>query len=567
MRPVPKATTSTKQRSPTRSSFLGRLPTMTATSVLLAAILFAASLTPSLMPRDALMQGLLGGVAAAVGYLIATELLALARYLLLPRLPNQWRTIYNWATPGLAAAIAIYGLFKANDWQNITRAAVGLAPVEETHRFQIALIALGVFLILWVLGHVFAYSTRKLSAFARTILPERIAFVAGAGVALFLFWSVIDGALVRTAFRAADASFAAAEMLIEPDIRQPQDPGKTGSPGSLVSWQELGRRGRDFIARGPTREEIAAFWPNRALEPLRVYVGRHAAGSPEARADIALEELIRVGGFDRSVLVVAIPTGTGWLDPGGHDTLEFILGGDVATVAVQYSYLTSGLALLAHPDYGIDQARTLFNAVYEHWLSLPGDARPKLYVHGLSQGAFNSQKTLPLLDMLGEPIDGGLWAGSPFFSPVWNQVRTGRNPDSPDWRPRYGNGSLFRVANQNGAGLEEASAPWGPMRFVFLNYGSDPIVAFTYGSAFQRPAWMEYPRAPDVSDELTWFPIVTMLQVALDTSIALDVPGYGHDYIARDYIDAWAAVLDPPNWSDERAAELKVIFEKRGPAR
>ena len=105
------------------------------------------------------------------------------------------------------------------------------------------------------------------------------------------------------------------------------------------------------------------------------------------------------------------------------------------------------------------------------------------------------------------------------------------------------------------------------MRFyVFLNHGSDPIVAFSFDSAYARPQWLAKPRAFDVSPELRWFPIVTMLQVALDTGLALDIPGYGHYYTARDYIDAWAAVLDPPGWSPERSAELKRVFDKRAPA-
>jgi uncharacterized membrane protein len=46
-------------------------------------------------------------------------------------------------------------------------------------------------------------------------------------------------------------------------------------------------------------------------------------------------------------------------------------------------------------------------------------------------------------------------------------------------------------------------------------------------------------------------------------AISLRVPGFGHAYIARDYIPAWAAVLDPPGWSAEREAALRAIFETR----
>ena len=66
-----------------------------------------------------------------------------------------------------------------------------------------------------------------------------------------------------------------------------------------------------------------------------------------------------------------------------------------------------------------------------------------------------------------------------------------------------------------------------------------------------------------MAPEFRWIPIVTMFQLALDMAISLQVPGYGHYYIAPDYIDAWAAVLDPPGWTAERAERLKAIFERR----
>jgi uncharacterized membrane protein len=101
---------------------------------------------------------------------------------------------------------------------------------------------------------------------------------------------------------------------------------------------------------------------------------------------------------------------------------------------------------------------------------------------------------------------------------------------------------------------------------VFLNYGSDPIVNFTFDSAIRPPAWLSAPRAPDVSEQLSWFPVVTMLQLALDAMFALDVPRFGHYYVAPDYIDAWAALVEPADWTPERTRRLKVLFENRAPA-
>jgi uncharacterized membrane protein len=531
--------------------------------ILLAAMFFSASLTPSLIPRDPLLQGVLGGAVGAIGFEIGRALRWLWTFMELPKAGPGWQRRMRLTGFGVAAAIAAFGLYRAADWQNATRAVFGMEPVESSHVFTVGGVALAVFVVLWLVFRLFGILNRLVIRQLNRVLPPRVGMVIGFGLALWLFWALVDGVLVRQAFRIADASFEAADTFIPPDQPAPTEPMRSGSAESLLDWHELGRWGRSFVATVPTREEIAEFVPEGAMEPVRVYVGRRSAETSRERAELALQELIRAGGFERSAVIVTSPVGTGWMDPGAHDTVDFMLGGDVATVAVQYSYLTSVLALLAHPDYGVEQTRELFDVVYDYWTGLPRETRPRLYVHGLSQGAFNSQRTLPLLDMLADPIHGAMWAGSPFFSPFWQSVRDRRNPGSPAWRPQFGNGSLVRTVTQYG-GLDRDYAPWGPIRIVFLNYGSDPIVVFNSGSGLLPPAWLEAPRAPDVAPELRWFPLVTMFQLGLDSAISLKEPGFGHFYIARDYIDAWAPVVDPDGWSPARSEELKAIFERRG---
>ncbi|WP_298963044.1 alpha/beta-hydrolase family protein [uncultured Roseibium sp.] len=531
-------------------------------ALVLAVSFFGAALTPSLMPRDPLVQAALCGFAAALGYETVLLFRAVWRYLELPEIDGRPAAWWNWAALTSSLTIIAYSLTKAASWQDATRAAIGMMPLESAAPVYIFLAGSIIALGLWLLFRLAGVLRQFVALQLERMIPRRLGVVLSVAIVGWLLWALVDGALVRTLFKAADASFLAADILMEPDVVQPEDPLKTGSSASLVKWTEIGRRGRQFIATAPTVKEISEFQKRPVQDPIRVYVGRRSADTAEDRAELALEEMIRVGGFERSVLVVMVPVGTGWMDPGAQDTLDFILAGDVATVAVQYSYLSSMLALVAHPDDGVDQARALFNAIYDHWTTLPKDQRPRFYVHGLSQGAFNSQATLPLLDMLRDPIHGAFWAGSPFFSRYWAEVRDQRNPGSPAWRPDYGNGSLIRVMNQYG-GLEGDFLPWGPIRAVFLNYGSDPIVNFTFDSAIRAPAWLAEPRAPDVSDKLSWFPIVTMLQLVLDSMFALDIERFGHYYVAPDYIDGWAAVLEPEGWSQDRAAELKEIFSRR----
>ncbi len=344
---------------------------------------------------------------------------------------------------------------------------------------RIALIAGSVFLILLSVGRVFMLLSDQWQRRSVRIMPPRLARVVGIVAALGIFAAVIDGIALRAVLRGIDNGARLADSLIPPELAAPTSPFVSGGPESRLDWQDMGRWGRSFVATGPTARDISTFWGEPALQPIRVYVGLNAADTPEARAQVAFDELMRLGGFDRSVLVIAMPTGSGWLDPGGMDTLDYIARGNVATVAVQYAYLPSPVSVVVDPTQGVAEAQALFDIVYRHWTALPSQTRPRLYLHGLSLGAFLSQETVPLLDLYADPIHGALWTGSPYLSEFWRMVQARRQPDSPAWRPRFGNGSLIRTVNQHD-GLERFDADWGPMRFVLLQYGSDPIVFFDW---------------------------------------------------------------------------------------
>lgn len=523
--------------------------------LLLATLFFAASLSPSLIPRSPVVQGAVSGVCLAAGYGIGVALGQIWRYLQLPRWgPGPVPVL---AAAGICLGIAFWFLWRASDWQNAIRSLMELEPVETSRPLEVASLAILLFLILVLIARLFGWLFRTLSRRLARHVPPRISRIVGFTLALALFWGVANGVLLNVGLRMSDGVYKQLDLMIEDGILQPEEPMKTGSPASLVSWASLGRAGREMVARGPTRAEIEAFSGVPALEPIRVYVGLNAAETPAERADLALRELLRVGAFERSVLVITTPTGTGWVDPESQIPLEYLHHGDVASVVVQYSYLTSVLALLFEPDYGRETAEALFDAVYGHWTALPRDARPRLYLHGLSLGALNSDLSADLFKVIGDPHDGALWAGPPFPSRTWGQVTAMREPGSPQRLPRFRDGSLIRFTAQQNH-LDEARAPWGAMRIVYLQYASDPVVFFDPAAWYRPPAWMRDPRAPDVAPQFRWYPVVTLFQLTLDMATATTTPmGYGHIYTAPHYIDAWRAVTEPEGWDEAQIARLK----------
>jgi uncharacterized membrane protein len=528
--------------------------------LIVGTLFFAASLTPSLVPRAHTMQGVLSGLSLAAGYGVGVFGRWFWQYLELPVPGRRARQVVAATGAVLCLVLAFGFLRQASEWQNAVRELMAMETVESARPFRVGLIAASVFAAIILCARVFHFTFRMISERLHRHVPRRISHAVGILVAITLFWSVIDGVLLRWITRAMDTSFQQFDALIQAELAPPTDPVRTGSRESHVDWRSLGRAGRGFVSSGPGMEELRAFFGGEVVKPIRVYVGLNSAEEIESRARLALEELKRTGAFERSVLVIATPTGTGWLDPSAIDTLEYLHRGAVATVAVQYSYLPSWLSLLSEAEYGVETARAVFREVYGYWTRLPRDGRPRLYLHGLSLGALNSERSADIYDMIADPFQGAVWSGPPFRSATWRTVTAQREPGTPAWLPRFRDSSIVRFTHQHNA-LDIPGAKWGPIRIIYLQYASDPVTFFEPEALFRQPAWMSPPRGPDVSPHLRWFPVVTMLQLAIDLAAGHRAPmGYGHVYAPEHYIDAWFAVTAPPGWTPEEIERLKGYF-------
>lgn len=545
-------------------AILGKLAHSFLTVGILAGTLsFAASLTPSLIPRSYLVQGVLSGISAAIGYGIGILGYWLWAYLELPQLQGRALKAARIAVVGACLVIGAIFLWKTLEWQNSIRTLMSLAPLDTASPLMTGAVAAVVFAVLMILARLFRYTYLVFSNWLGRFIPRRVSHVIGGLLAIIVFWSIAEGLVFRLTLRILDSSFQEMDALIDDDLAIPEASIRTGSAASLLSWKDLGRQGRRFVSSGPTGPEIGAFFGREALDPIRVYVGMNSAETADERAKLALEELKRTGAFDRSILIVVMPTGTGWVDEAALDPVEYLHRGDVASVAMQYSYLASWLSLLVEPDYGAEAGNALFREVYAYWSSLPREGRPKLYLHGLSLGAMNSERSASLYDVIADPFQGALWSGPPFPSRIWRSVTDGRNPGSPEWLPRFRDSSIFRFTNQNDA-LDIPDANWGPIRIVYLQYASDPITFFDAATLYREPDWMKEPRGPDVSKQVRWYPVVTMLQLTVDMAMATTSPmGYGHVFAPQHYIDGWMAVTDPPGVTPDDVIRLKALFAKR----
>jgi uncharacterized membrane protein len=136
--------------------------------LLLGTLFFAASLTPSLVPRPTFVQGALSGLSLATGYGIGSILSHLWRVIELPEPKGQAKQVLSVLAWVLCAGVAALALWQASGWQDRLRALMDLPPVETARPLTVGLTALAVFVLVVLLGRLVHLTWRSLSASTRS---------------------------------------------------------------------------------------------------------------------------------------------------------------------------------------------------------------------------------------------------------------------------------------------------------------------------------------------------------------------------------------------------------------
>ena len=525
-----------------------------------AALVFAClAFTPSLLPRSALLQGVVCGISAAIGYGLgvagAWTWRAFADRDPRPPRPGAWRVF---AISAVAALLVVLGL--GQWWQAQLRDLMGAPTPNLLLLPLLPLAAVAIFTGLVALSRSLGGVYHRAAGRLQRWMGRRAANALGWVAVVVGTYLVASGLLLNGLATLADRSFSVRNTTTAEGAVQPTSALRSGGPGSLVSWESLGRQGRSITGTGPSAEAIAAFTGSAATEPIRAYAGTVSAADVEARAELAVADLERAGGFDRANLLVATTTGSGWLDPGAVDSFEYLTGGDSAVVAMQYSYLPSWLSYLVDQKKARQAGRQLFDAVYDRWSRRPPADRPRLFVFGLSLGSFGGETAFSGEYDLRNRTAGALFAGPPNFNTLYREFTDGRDAGSHEVEPVYKGGRTVRFTNDVAAGVAPTSAAWDGTRVLYLQHPSDPIVWWSPRLVWDRPDWLGEPHGRDVLEAMTWIPLVTFWQVTVDLPLAAAVPdGHGHTY-TREFVDGWAAVLQPAGWTTDKAERLRDII-------
>nr|WP_246241294.1 alpha/beta-hydrolase family protein [Mycolicibacterium madagascariense] len=517
------------------------------------------SLTPSLLPRGPLFQGLVSGAAGAIGYGLGVFGVWLVRYLRSkdssPPAPRRaWVVLVVVGVVGQTLAVIWFHV-----WQDDVRDLMGVPRLTFWDHPLTAVLSI-VFLFVFVeIGQLVRRLVRFLVRQLDRVAPPRVSAVVVVTLLLVLSVAVLNGIVVRFAMSTLNHTFESVNDEQDPSNPAPSTPLRSGGPGSLVTWSSLGHQGRVFVGNGPTVADLTAFNGPGAMEPIRAYTGLNSVKGFQAAATLAARELQRMGGLNRAVVAVANTTGTGWINEAEASALEYMYNGNTAIVSMQYSFLPSWLSFLVDKENARQASQALFEAVDALVRTMPEARRPKLVVFGESLGSFGGEAPFLSLNNLIARTDGALFSGPTFNNTIWTDLTRNRDPGSPQWLPIYDQGQNVRFAAE-AANLDRPREPWGEPRVVYLQHASDPIAWWNPDLLFAKPDWLREPRGYDVSPRMEWIPIVTFLQVSADMAVAVDVPdGHGHVYV-HDVANAWAAIMQPPGWTQAKTDKLRPLL-------
>lgn len=322
------------------------------------------------------------------------------------------------------------------------------------------------------------------------------------------------------------------DNVIEPAYpTPPTNPNVTAGPRSIFAFDDIGKEGRRFVLMTLSAQEITNVMNEPAQEPVRIVAGYESVNDTYALADMAFEEMLRLGAFDKSLICIASPTGVGYVNYIFAEALEYLSRGDCAIVVPQYALVPSILALFDTND-GIALHTRVIELARDHIAAMPESQRPRLVQFGESLGA---QVALDVCGPAGAPgfdqlgLDAGLYMGVPFRTATWLRWRADQAAVDP-------NQEMLLVTQA--PEIAQARSEGDHVRNqVMIVHNDDPVNKFSYRMVINQPWWFGAPatRPPMVPRETVWRPFFSFVICLVDLANGMhSQPGLfvrrGHDY-------------------------------------
>jgi uncharacterized membrane protein len=461
-----------------------------------------------------------------------------------------------------AAAVSLAGLatLGAEVWRRLPYGRHGKEAMPSTVKAEFLLspkslgMSLAIAALMALVGARERQAATAVAAAAARVLPgdenvwQPVGHLVTLGAVGFLSVRLIERMLSNIEHR--ETGFETAF-----DLRPPNS-ALSGSADSLVDFATMSRQGRRFVWTVTTPQQIEQVIGETArAQPIRAYVGLASADDDAARAKLAIDELDRTNAFSRSHLLVAAPTGTGYVNYAAVGAFELLTRGDCATVALQYAARPSVLSLDRVRE-GRHVYRRFFTALRERLERMPPNERPAVTLFGESLGSWASQDAFVdrgTNGLIEDGIDRALWIGTPYFSKWKERVLY-------DDRPDVDRSTVAVCASPaEWHGIDDAAR--AQIRFVMATHDNDGVALFGPPLAIQAPSWLTDPqlRSAEVPADMVWMPNTTFFQVLIDMKNSANVVPGRFDDQGHDYRGSLVPFLHATLGFDASAAQLGAI--------
>lgn len=203
----------------------------------------------------------------------------------------------------------------------------------------------------------------------------------------------------------------------------------------------------------------------------------------------------RAGGLDRHAVVIAVPTGSGWVDATAVDGYRDRFAGDVEILAMQYADQPSWRAFVGDRGAAGRSAIALLRAVTDRTATRPAGHRPEIHLYGQSLGAIGAE-------------NARVWAATARPGAVAETLLAGVPGDSIAAEPGSGASRVVLANASDPIPRWSISLLWRPSH--------EPQDTVTIGRPVRRPPWL---------------PIAGFVQTSADLLGSLDgTTGVGHRY-------------------------------------
>ena len=226
------------------------------------------SFTPSLLPRGGIVQGLIWGITAAIGYGLGV-LAAWIWRAFADREPRRPRR-RSWTLFFISAAVLIVVSFGLGQyWQYEIRKLMGVTDYNILLVVASPFVAVLAFCLILLIGRGLRGLYRWAAHLLNRWIGRRAAHAVGWTLVAGLTYLVVTGLLLQGFVNVMNSAYSLRDTKTAEGVQQPTTSLRSGGPGSVVPWDTLGWQGRNFIGKGPSASAIEKFTgqPGHGADP------------------------------------------------------------------------------------------------------------------------------------------------------------------------------------------------------------------------------------------------------------------------------------------------------------